>query len=221
MIKLVIFDLDGTLVDAYKAVFESLNYSLSSLGYPVATSSDIKRSVGWGVRSLMNSFVKEEDIDKIIGIYRHSHKRSLKTGAKFMPGAKDLLKKLENAGYTMAIATNRPAWSTEVILKHLNMSKYFKYVLSGEKVKNLKPAPEILERVLEEFNLSADEAIYVGDMTIDVETANAVKMRAISVVTGSSTEDEIKALNPHKIIYNVLDVFSILEDLNEVQVNSI
>lgn len=209
-IKLIIFDLDGTLVNAYQAVCESLKYALGALGYPLADDLTIKRSVGWGERNLMSRFVRAEDIDKIISIYRQHHKHSLKRGTKFMPGAKELLKTLKEKDFILAVATNRPEWSTNVILSHLRIKDYFSYILCGDMLKKQKPAPEILEKILAKFSLKPNEALFVGDMTVDVQTGNSAGVPTVAVATGSSTEEELSVLKPFRIIRNISNLIEII-----------
>ena len=83
-INLIIFDLDGTLVDAYQAVAGSVNYSLGKMGYPPVDDDTIKRLVGWGARNLIQNFVSEEEIDRILSIYRQHHAAALKSGTSFL-----------------------------------------------------------------------------------------------------------------------------------------
>src|SRR5262245_54914291 len=108
-IKLIIFDLDGTLVDAYKAVAASINHALSTFGFPKIDDETIKRSVGWGDKVLVSKFVPPEKLDQVLSVYRLHHRSALKSGTKFLPGAKQLLERLKEAGYQMAIASNRPS----------------------------------------------------------------------------------------------------------------
>jgi len=208
--KLIIFDLDGTLVNAYPAVCESLNYALGILGYPSADDVTIQRSVGWGERNLMSRFVRQEDIDKMISIYRQHHKQSLKRGTTFMPGAKDILKILKEKKYFLAVATNRPQWSTNVILNHLRIKDYFSYIVCGDMVKKQKPEPEILEKILSKFSLGPDQALFVGDMTVDVETGNNAGVATIAVLTGSSTKEEIASLKPFQSISNISNLIKFI-----------
>src|SRR5262245_35251088 len=117
--KLVIFDLDGTLVDAYKAVAARLNHALKSFKYRVLDDPTIKRYVGWGDKNLVSKFVRPEDVDRMLSVYRAHHRSALKSGTKFLPGAKPLLDALKKDGYQLAIASNRPSRFTHIILKHL------------------------------------------------------------------------------------------------------
>jgi len=211
MIQLVIFDLDGTLVDAYKAVAESMNYMLKQLGLPSAGDEEIKRSVGWGMRHLVVRFAGEQNAQKAMSIYRQHHARALKAGTAFLPGAKELLYALKKKGYKLAIASNRPARFTHIILKHLKVSDLFDYVLCGDEIPDPKPAPQMIQQILAKFSLGPAQALYVGDMTIDVETAHAAGVKIVTVITGSSDREEIERLKPLKIMEHISEVESILE----------
>lgn len=213
-IKLIIFDLDGTLVDAFRAVVDSINFSLKKLGYEPQDEDYIKRSVGWGERSLLATFVDEKDLDTLQALYRESHAKTLAYGVKFLDGASELLERLKSEGYKLAIATNRSFWSTKIILQELNAEKYFDAVLTKDEVDLPKPNAEILERLIKEFGLELSQAIYVGDMTVDVETGKNAGVATIAVTTGSSTREELEQLNPFKVIENVLGVAGVLDEVN-------
>lgn|SRR3989338_186884 len=212
-IKIVTFDLDGTLVDAYRAVSQSLNYALTMFQYPPIDDETIRRSVGWGDRHLMARFVKEDHVDRVLSVYRQHHKQALKAGTKFLPGAKELLLKLKHQGYILTVASNRPTRFTQIILKHLNIASVFNYVLCADKVKNPKPAGDLLLETLKKFSLHCDQMIYVADMTIDVETGQAAGVKTIIVTSGSSTKQEIERLKPFRVIDHLSSVEDILEEL--------
>ncbi len=213
-IKLVIFDLDGTLVDAYQAVSIGLNNSLKQLNYPQADDQAIKRSVGWGERSLMEAFVKPEDLDTIQAFYREEHKKALLVGTKFLPDAQKLLYELKEKGYQLAIATNRPSWSTSIIIKYLEIYDLFDYILSADMLDTPKPAPDILWQLLHKFSVTEEEVLYVGDMTVDVETGSRAGIKTVVVLTGSSSKEEFEAFKPYRIINNVYGVMDVLEEVN-------
>src|SRR5208282_5673851 len=127
MIKLVIFDLDGTLVNAYPAVSQSVNYTLGLLGFTPRSHAQIKRSVGGGDRKLMIHFVGKKLVDRAIALYRPHHIKALKlrAGVKFLPGALKILKFLKGKGYKLAVASNRPTKFTHIILKTLGVFEFF------------------------------------------------------------------------------------------------
>lgn len=212
-LKLIIFDLDGTLVDAYKAVSRSLNYAFKKIGLPPVDDDIIKRSVGWGDRNLIQRFVPLSLTAKALSIYRRHHKKALKKGTKFLPGAKKILFGLKKRKYKLAIASNRPTLFTKIILKHLQADHLFDIILCADKVKHPKPAGDILSAILKKFKILPGETLYVGDMTIDVETAKNAGVKSVIVLTGSSQREEIVPLKPFKIIDRLADLSSFLEKI--------
>jgi len=202
MIKLVIFDLDGTLVNAYPAVSQSVNHTLKVLGFAGRSHAEIKRSVGGGDRKLMAHFVGEELADKAISIYRPHHTKILaqKGAVRFLPGALGLLKFLKAKGYRIAIASNRPTRFTRIILKVLGVSELFDVVLCADMAEKPKPYPHMLWAIAKRLGFKRSEVLYVGDMTIDVNCARRAGVRMVAVATGSSSKKELKGLKPWRII---------------------
>jgi len=174
----------------------------------------IKRTVGWGDRHLVGTFVAQDNLDKAMSIYRQHHARALKAGTTFLPGAQKLLIKLKAEGYSLAVASNRPTRFTHIVLKHLRIDQTFDYVLCGDKVTHPKPAADILEKVLAKFSLAPNEVVYIGDMTIDVQTGHKAGVKTVIVLTGSSTREEIACLKPFRIIDHVLEAAEIVEELD-------
>ncbi|OGX25431.1 MAG: hypothetical protein A3J51_04400 [Omnitrophica WOR_2 bacterium RIFCSPHIGHO2_02_FULL_45_21] len=199
-IKLVIFDLDGTLVDAYEAIIKSVNFTLGKMSYPEASGLMIRRAVGWGDKKLLGFFVKEEDIESALVVYRRHHRLSLKSSTKLLPYADEILQYLTENGFKIAIASNRPTEFTDIILSHFKIKKYFNYVLCADKLARGKPHPEILLKIIKKLKVRPSEVVYVGDMAIDVQTAQAAGVRGIAVSGGSSSLAQLKKARPFKIL---------------------
>jgi HAD superfamily hydrolase (TIGR01509 family) len=204
--KLFIFDLDGTLVNAYPAIIESMNHTLRRMNYPEAKPERIVRSVGLGNDGLMKKFFPDRDVPEARQIYREHHRDNLAGRISLLPGALEFLQNLKAKGKLLAVASNRPMETAVLLLKILEIEVYFDRVLTGEKVAQPKPAPDILIALLDYFQVSREEAVYVGDMDIDAETGAAAGIKTAIVVTGSSTRAEIEAAKPGLII-NSLDDF--------------
>ncbi|MFH1407399.1 MAG: HAD family hydrolase [Candidatus Omnitrophota bacterium] len=200
---LIIFDLDGTLVDAYKPIVRSFNYTMRALGYPKKGAPTIKRAVGWGDANLLAPFIDRKHLAKALLIYREHHKKALLRGVKVLPGARKLLRCIKQNGATLAIASNRPTKFTKIILRRLKMSKYFDYVLCADKLKHGKPNPEIILSIMHKFKASPKDTLYVGDMAIDMQAGNNAKVKSIAVLSGSSTKKELLKAHPHKVLKNV------------------
>ncbi len=209
-IKLVIFDLDGTLVNAYPAIVQSFNKVMEALGRPQQKSRVIRRAVGWGDKNLLKPFVATRDLNRALAIYRQDHQKALAQKTRFLPGARKLLLDLRKQKIKLAVASNRPTKFSLIILRHLKVKKYFDYILCGDKIKRAKPHPDIILRILKRLSVQSQEAVYIGDMTVDVLAGNRAKVRTIAVLGGSSTRKELARLHPDKIINNIACVSGIL-----------
>jgi phosphoglycolate phosphatase len=209
--KLIIFDLDGTLIDAYPAIIKSFNYTMQKLGYKPQDASTIRKSVGWGDEFLLRPFIKEKDLKKALLIYRRHHKDSLVRYSRLYPKVKRVLSYLKDRGYKLAVASNRPTRFSWILIRHLKLKRFFDYVLCADRLRNIKPHPEILNKIMKKFRFMPAQTIYVGDMTIDVQAGKRAKVKTIVVTTGSSTRKEIKRSKPSRIIKSFSSLISLIK----------
>ncbi len=198
--KLIIFDLDGTLVNAYRAVRSSINHTLKAMGFPLRSAAVIKSCVGWGDQHLLQGFVGKAKAGAALKIYRRHHAAALKTGVRFLPGVQAMLIFLKRFGYQLAVASNRPTKFTLLILNILGARAYFDMVLCADKVQRPKPHPDMLMEIMRALKVKKEETLYVGDMTIDVITGKRARVRTVAVVTGSSPAAQLKQLKPWRVI---------------------
>ena len=210
-IKLVIFDLDGTLIDAYAAICSSFNYVMRKLGLKPRSSRFVRRLVGWGDANLLRPYVPEEDLGRYLRLYRNHHKLSLLRQSRLYPYVRILLRQLQVQGCKLAVASNRPSKFSLILLKHLRIIGFFDYVLCADKLKRGKPNPEILNKIIRKFSLKKSQVLYVGDMVIDAQAGRRAKVKTIIVTSGSSSLAEIKKERPFKIISGVRQLAKMVE----------
>lgn len=203
MFKLIIFDIDGTLVNAYPAIIASFNYAMRASGYPRKSAYVIRRAVGRGDAELLKPFVAEADLERVLAVYREHHHAALIEKSRLYPGVDRMLASFRKRGITLAVASNRPTRFSELLLAHVGIRKYFAVVLCKDAVRHGKPHPEILNKIMRSCGVSASETLYVGDMVIDAQAAARAGVRAVMVTTGSSTRAELKREKPYKIIDQV------------------
>lgn len=208
--KLIIFDLDGTLIDAYPAIISSFNYTMQKLGYSRKDYLTIRRAVGWGDENLLKPFIKKEDLKKALWIYRRHHRISLIKGSRLFPGVKILLGRLKDRGYKLAVASNRPTRFSWILIRHLRLDKYFDYVLCADRLNHIKPHPEILNKIMQRFLVRPEQTLYVGDMTIDAQAGRRAKVKTIIVTTGSNRKQEIEKEKTYRIIRSISQLQKIL-----------
>ncbi len=204
-IRLVIFDLDGTLVNAYKAIADSLNYMLKKLGKRPVSVYKVTRSVGWGVNTLVSGFVGPDEATHALELFREHHDQRLRRNIRILPGARALLKYLKKRGVRMAIASNRPSRFCRLILKTLGIDQYFDYVICGDGVRRPKPHPDMVKAILKRAGVRPSEAIYVGDMSVDIQAGKRARVMTVGIPTGSCTRAEILAEKP-TLMVRELDV---------------
>ena len=194
--KLVIFDLDGTLVDAYAAIVASFNHTMVKCGYPKQPAAVVKKAVGWGDANLLKPFLRPEDLNSALRLYRAHHRQALLRGVRMLPYALALLRCLKARGVKLAIASNRPAHFTGLILRRLKIRHFFDRVVCGDTVRFPKPHPLILNRLVKDLCISKAQALYVGDMALDVLTGRRAGIQTVAVATGSSSASELKKARP-------------------------
>jgi len=153
-----------------------------------------------GNDGLMKKFFSDPEVPEARQIYREHHRVNLSGKISLLPGALALLRNLKAKGNLLAVASNRPLETASLLIKILEVEGYFDLVLTGEEVSQPKPAPDILIALLDYFQISREEAVYVGDMDIDAETGAAAGIKTVIVTTGSSTREEIEAAKPDLII---------------------
>ncbi len=203
--KIAVFDLDGTLIDAYAVVAKTFNYALEKLGYPAVSYETVKRAVGGGDRDLAGKFVKQEDIPRLISVYRGNHIRFFNEGIKLMEGCEDMLAYLKGNELTVGMATNRAGFAVKALLEKLNIRQYFDIICTADDVKNPKPHPDMLIRIMDFCNVrNRDDVFYVGDMDIDYYTGRNAGIDTYIVATGSSLKETLEKLDDIRLFDNLV-----------------
>ena len=208
-IKLIIFDLDGTLLDAYAAIGSSFNYVMHRLGLKSQSISIVRRLVGWGDIDLLKPYVPQGDLKHALNLYRNHHKTSLLRHTHLYPYVRFILRGFKAKGYKLAVASNRPSKFSHILLKHLKIGGFFDYVLCADQSGRAKPHPEMLNKIVKRFRLKKSQVLYVGDMVIDAQAGRRAKINTIIVTSGSSSKLNIKREQP----FRTISAISRLQDL--------
>ena len=189
----LVFDLDGTLVDSYGAIAESLNAARAAHGLAALAEREVRGLVGHGLEALLESQVGKERLEQAVHCFRERYARVGIARTTALPGVARGLPALAARGYRMAVATNKPARFAEPILEALGLARWFRCIAGPDRVGATKPDPAMLRYCLRELDLAPPHALYVGDMVLDVETADRAGVAVLLVCGGSSSEDELRA----------------------------
>jgi phosphoglycolate phosphatase len=209
-VRAVLFDFDGTLADSYPAITASVNHVRSLHGLLALSQTEVRRHVGRGVVHLMGQTVPAGDLEANIAAYREHHPSVLKSGTHLFPGVAEVLRALSASGRSVGICSNKPVAFTRELIEILGIAAWVNVVLGPEDVARPKPAPDMLLAALQRLGVPAGEALYLGDMVVDIETARAAGVRVWVVPTGSEERDALERARPDRLLDALADLASLV-----------
>jgi phosphoglycolate phosphatase len=196
----VLFDFDGTLADSYPAITASVNHVRATHGLPPLGEAEVRRHVGRGPVYLLQHTVPCGDTDADLARYRDHHPSVMREGTRLMPGVADALAALKRTGLLLGVCSNKPVAFTRALLAFFGLAGLVDVVLGPEDVLRPKPAPDMLETGLRRLGVAPGEALYVGDMVVDIDTARAAGVRVWVVPTGSDDQATLLAAKPDRLL---------------------
>jgi phosphoglycolate phosphatase len=198
--RAVLFDFDGTLADSYNAITASTNHVRAANGLPALTEAEIRRHVGSGLEKLLADLLPGTDPARNVALYREHHASVMRDHTRLMPGAREAVVALKRAGRRLAVCSNKKVEFTRALLDSLGLAAFFDVVLGPNDVPHPKPAPDMLLAALRRLGAAPGEALYVGDMDLDVQTARAAGVAVWVVPTGSADRPTLEAARPDRLI---------------------
>jgi phosphoglycolate phosphatase len=204
--KLVIFDLDGTLLDTLDDLSAAVNHAMQLRGFPQHTRDEYMKMVGHGARNLMRQALPTDQkdnetlIDAVLADFRAYYTAHIDMHTKPFPGIQNLLTKLHQEGVLLAVASNKFQEGTEHLIKEFFPEIPFVAILGNRPNFPLKPDAEVIGEVLRKTGVKKEEAVMVGDSDTDMETAANGGIEGIAVSWGyrdlKDLADKLSALRP-------------------------
>lgn len=197
MKKLVIFDLDGTLLNTLEDLSEAVNSMLKLRGFPLHTVEEYREMVGHGIHNLVRRSlpqtmeVDDAYIEDCVADFKDYYSAHIDVHTRPYPGMVELLKELQALGVKMAVASNKFQEGTEHLMKEFFPEINFVAVLGNREGYPLKPSSAIVEEILSKANVSKEESVMVGDSPTDMLTAANAGIDAIAVSWGYRTKEEL------------------------------
>ena len=214
MIKGCIFDLDGTLIDSLEDLAHSTNDVLQSRGYKIHPISAYNYFVGNGVRKLVERALpddkKIETDECLIDFYKVYEKRCLEFTYCY-EGIIELLNYLNDNNIKMAVVTNKPHHLAVKICEHYFKDKFIE-VIGNKDEFPLKPEPTSTLHVLDQFNISLDECVFIGDSNVDIYTGINANMKTIGVTWGFRTYEELKEAGATYVVDKPSEIKEIIDE---------
>ncbi|MBI5179180.1 MAG: HAD-IA family hydrolase [Nitrospinae bacterium] len=200
--ELIIWDLDGTLIDSKRDIAYAVNTTLARIDHPPLSNELIYEYVGNGVRPLIEKAVLAtgggNSLETAISHFQEIYLAHLLDTTVLFEGIAGVLEHFK--GKKMAVASNKPYRYVEKILEGLGVARYFVSVKGGDSVPEKKPHPLMLEEIMREAGAAPAEAVFIGDSAVDMQTGKNANVRTVGVIYGFRPESEIRESAPDIIV---------------------
>lgn len=234
MIQLIIYDLDGTLIDSRRDIADAVNWTLKELGLGELPSDKVSSFVGSGVTNLMRQSLADSDLisphpplsprggegllgeggvsdstlKRAIKLFRRRYSEHLLDQTKLYPSVRKVLEFFKDR--KQAVVTNKPENFSLQILEGLGIRPYFFRVFGGDTGFSKKPAPEGLLEILRAARVGPEASVLVGDSAVDIETGRNAGVQTFAVTYGFGKREEIEKAGPDRILTDLEELISCL-----------
>ncbi len=208
----VMYDLDGTLLDTAGEITRAVNLTLSEFGHRNVSEDDVRRWIGHGTGWLMQTAWKATEgpeaasWDEVMARFHHHYDENAGTTSTAFPYVLETLQKARNYGVRQALVTNKERRFTDRVLQKHGLQDVFDIVICGDSLDVRKPDPAVIEHCLAALGASVGEALFIGDSEIDVTTARAAGVTCWAVPYGYNKGKPIADANPDRIVPDIREV---------------
>lgn len=209
---MIIFDLDGTLVDSREDIAGAVNFTLENLGLKEKSIGEISSYIGRGVEDLIRkSLGKRQDVlfKKAISIFEEYYRKHSTDNTTLYPHVKEILEHFKNK--KKVIITNRNYEFALLTMKDLGIYGYFEEVLGGDDTGCVKPSSCPLDKIMHHLNMNKEKTIIVGDMDIDILAGKRSGIISCAVTYGIGRREDITKAKPDFIIDDIIKLKNIID----------
>jgi phosphoglycolate phosphatase len=209
---LVMFDLDGTLVETAPEISDAVNDTLRDLGLPAADEAQVERWIGHGTRELLIAALASatatdvqavrasDSLPSTAAVFDKHYQRRCGTRSRLYPGVREALARLRASGVKLAVITNKEARYTETVLAVHRLQDSFDRVISGDSLPTKKPDPACVQACLQAFDVPRTRALFVGDSSIDAATARNAGVAVWLLPHGYNMGAPIEQCQPDRVV---------------------
>ncbi len=210
----IIWDMDGTLLETLEDLNDSVNFALKAKKYETKSLEHTRKSVGNGIRKLMELSVPDGEknpcFEEIFGIFREHYKENCLNKTKPYDGICNLLTRLKNEGYKMAVVSNKVDSAVKELAENF-FGGSLNIAIGEHAGVNKKPSPDMVNEAIEKLCAEKKKTVYIGDSEVDVKTAENSGLDIISVLWGFRTEEELKKSGAKVFVKTADELYDYLE----------
>lgn len=197
MVKLCIFDLDGTVLDTVGTIAYYGNEALQKYGIEPIEKREYNFLAGKGARNLVRGMLEyracysDELFERVFYTYNEAYDKDVTKGTTIFAGLKEILDDLKARGIRIAIVSNKPDFAARTVVNALYGEGYFDFVTGQVAGGILKPAPDEVLRVIDRFGVRREECVYIGDTGVDMQTGRNAELFTVGVLWGFRGREEL------------------------------
>ncbi len=199
----LVFDLDGTLIDGYDAIGDALAFAMRALGEQPLPNVRVRTMVGHGLERLVSDAVGPDRAAEGVRLFRERYPEVAVAKSHVLPGVPETLAELHARGHRMALASNKPAPFSRMILEAKGLAARFEDIAGPDDQTPAKPDPSMLRRLMAGAGAAPSETVCVGDMEVDFEFARAAGCRIVLIPGGSRTREELLGVAPDGLLDSI------------------
>lgn len=203
--KLVIFDWDGTLMDSADKIINCMQIAAKHCDMPVPSADAVSHIIGISLKPAIKQLFGIDDdalAEGLVLAYKEAFVSHDATPCPLFNGVEDLLSALKAKGATLAVATGKARRGLDRAWSQTETGHFFSASRCADDAQS-KPSPDMLLQILDELNISAHDAVMIGDTTYDMQMAKSIGMRRIGVSYGVHAQVHLEALAPETIVHSI------------------
>ena len=214
MYKVILFDLDGTIIDSSLGVTNSVKYALSKFNIEVKENSELLSYLGPPLIYSFQTFhnLSYDDATKAVEYYRETYQLKGIYENRVYPGIEELLKTLKEKGYIISLATSKPEKYAEKILNYLDLSRYFDKFCGASLDGKINEKIDVMKYTLESLGVTDYKTVLmIGDRKYDINASNELGIDCVGVLYGFGSKEEFIKAKAKYIVENALDILNIVK----------
>ena len=201
MKKLVIYDLDGTLVDTRLDIIRSVHHMLREMGEPSLPDETIQRYVGRGLSELIKRCLRTEDDARVaegVRRYRAYYAHHYLDHSRLLPGTRTVLQQFRDR--RQVVLTNKASPFSQRLLEELGVASYFAEIITGDGPYPNKPDPTSTRALIERAGVTREQVLMVGDSEVDIQTGRNAGVLTVIVAHGFVSREELESFKPDALV---------------------